>query len=135
MARQNRCTMSPPLKLQTILWRSCRLRCPACGEGRLFVAPFRMHSQCSHCGLSFEREGGFFLGSIYVNYGLTAVLVTIGYFTLFFTEATSPDVALWLCAAFCVLFPLWFFRYARSVWFGLDCYFDPPAAMRDASQE
>jgi uncharacterized protein (DUF983 family) len=123
------------MKLRTILWRSCRLRCPACGEGKLFAGPFRMHAQCSHCGLPFMREGGFYLGSIYVNYGLTAVLVTIGYFTLFFSEATSPDVALWSCVAFCVLFPLWFFRYARSLWLGLDCYFDPPAQMHDAPEE
>jgi hypothetical protein len=27
--------------------------------------------------------------------------------------------------AFCLLFPLWFFRYARSLWLGLDYYFDP----------
>jgi uncharacterized protein (DUF983 family) len=123
------------MKLRTILWRSCRLRCPACGEGKLFAGPFRMHAQCSHCGLPFMREGGFYLGSIYVNYGLTAVLVTIGYFTLFFSEATSPDVALWSCVAFCVLFPLWFFRYARSLWLGMDCYFDPPAQMRDTRED
>ena len=34
--------------------------------------------------------------------------------------------------AFCVLFPLWFFRYARSFWLGLDYYFDPPAAAASA---
>ena len=31
------------------------------------------------------REPGFYLGSIYVNYGLTAVLITAAYFLLFFT--------------------------------------------------
>jgi hypothetical protein len=32
---------------------------------------------------------------------------------------------LWPLAAFCVFFPLWFFRYARSLWLAFDEYFDP----------
>jgi hypothetical protein len=56
------------------------------------------------------------------------VLVTIGYFALYFSEVVSPDTALWICLAFCLLFPLWFFRYARSLWLALDCYFDPQGA-------
>ncbi len=84
-----------------------------------------MHPDCEACGLHYEREPGFFLGSIYVNYGLTALLVTIFYFVLFFTGWTSPQTALWIVAAFAVLFPLWFFRYARSLWLGFDQYWDP----------
>jgi len=89
-----------------------------------------MRESCDQCGLPLVREPGFYLGSIYVNYGLTAVLVTCGYFALYFSEAVSPDAALWICTAFCLLFPLWFFRYARSLWLGMDFYFDPPAAAK-----
>ncbi len=86
-----------------------------------------MRESCRECGLPFHREPGFYLGSIYVNYGLTAVLVTGGYFALYFSRVVSPDAALWICLAFCLLFPLWFFRYARSLWLGIDYSFDPPA--------
>jgi hypothetical protein len=27
--------------------------------------------------------------------------------------------------AFVVLFPIWFFRYARALWLGFDQYMDP----------
>ena len=54
--------------------RSLLLRCPVCGQGKLFRGWFAMHERCERCGVKFEREPGFFLGSIYVNYGLTAVL-------------------------------------------------------------
>lgn len=84
-----------------------------------------MHAQCEHCGFHFERGPGFWLGSIYVNYGLTALLVIAAYFALFFTDAIPQQWVLWLLTAFCVLFPLWFFRYARSIWIGVDLYFDP----------
>jgi uncharacterized protein (DUF983 family) len=114
------------MKLRTILWRSCRLRCPACGEGQLFRDWIHMHERCASCGLPFDRGPGYYLGSIYVNYGLTALLVTAGYFAGYFSESMSPNALLWTCAAFCVFFPLWFFRYARGIWLGLDHYFDPP---------
>jgi hypothetical protein len=87
-----------------------------------------MHERCECCGFKFDRSPGYWLGSIYVNYGLTALIVTAAYFVLFFTEALPQTAVLWLLTAFCVVFPLWFFRYARSVWIGFDLYFDPPRA-------
>lgn len=45
-------------------------RCPQCREGMMFMHPgwqlhkaTRMHETCPHCGLKFEIEPGFFLGS------------------------------------------------------------------------
>jgi uncharacterized protein (DUF983 family) len=108
----------------TILGRALRLRCPRCGQGKLFHGWFAMHGECSSCGLKYQREPGFFLGSIYFNYGLTALLVTAAYFIGFFSGA-DPDVLLWSLTAFCLLFPLWFFRYARSLWLAFDQYWDP----------
>lgn len=110
---------------QTVLWRSLRLRCPRCGQGKLFKGWFTMHPRCESCGLVYEREPGFFLGSIYVNYGLTAMLVTIGYFGLFFADVMTPQQVLWLMLAFSLVFPLLFFRHARSLWLGFDQYWDP----------
>src|SRR5690242_17219780 len=129
------------MRLWQILGRSFRLRCPACGRGKLFAGWFTMRPQCEHCSLRFEREPGFFLGSIYANYGLTAVLVTAAYFALFFTNTLTDPQRLWSLVAFSVIFPLWFFRYARSLWLGFDQLFDPrarqapvaPAADRDSS--
>jgi len=108
------------------VWRSIRLRCPHCGQGRMFGGYFRMHPACPRCGLPFEMGAGYYLGSIYVNYGITALLVIIGYFAMFLGTNLSDRTRLWLLAVFCVLFPMWFFRYARSLWRGMDHYFDPP---------
>src|SRR5689334_12564647 len=102
--------------LWKLLGRGLRRRCPHCGQGRLFLGWFRMPERCEICGFKFERGPGYWLGSIYVNYGLTAVIVTVTYFVLFFTDALPQIAILWLLTAFCVLFPLCFFRYARSIW-------------------
>ena len=112
-------------RFRTIFLRAVRLRCPACGQGKLFKGWFQMQPACEHCGLTYQREPGYFLGSIYFNYGLTALLVVVFFFGLFLGAGISPQMLLWPLAVFCFVFPLWFFRYARSLWLGFDHYFDP----------
>lgn len=110
---------------QTLVWRSLRLRCPVCGVGKLFAGPFKMHADCSACGTKFEREAGFFLGSIYFNYGLTALVVAIAYPVLLFSKTASEKTLLLSALAFTLLFPTWFHRYARALWLGFDQFMDP----------
>jgi uncharacterized protein (DUF983 family) len=123
----------------TMMWRAWRLRCPRCGQGWLFKNWIAMHPHCPWCELKYEREPGYFLGSIYINYGLTAMLVTISYFTLLFSKVVSAQTALWIVAAFALLFPIFFFRYARSLWLGFDHFWDPsvdePLPRESASDE
>jgi uncharacterized protein (DUF983 family) len=113
------------MRFRTIFWRSCQLLCPRCGHGKLFIGWFRMHERCGHCGLPYQREPGYFLGSIYFNYGLTALIMTVTFFVGFLGFSISANTLLWPLTAFCVLFPLWFFRYARSLWLGFDEFVDP----------
>jgi hypothetical protein len=84
-----------------------------------------MFHHCVYCGLVYERESGYFLGSIYFNYGLTALAVTIGYPLLVFGFELPSNVIFWSALVFCVLFPMWFFRYARSLWIAFDQLCDP----------
>jgi len=113
------------MRFWTILARSLLLRCPACGRGKLFRGWFKMHERCANCELDFLPEPGYYLGSIYFNYFVTALLVTFIFFGLYFAADVDPGVMLWPLAAFCVIFPLWFFRYARALWRGFDELFDP----------
>lgn len=115
----------PPLPFWRTVFRSGRLRCPRCGDSGLFDGWFTMRPFCDECRLDFRQEPGFYLGSIYFNYGLTALIVTVAYFTLYFGTGLSDRSLLIGLTAFCVLFPLWFFRYARSLWLGFDQYWDP----------
>ncbi len=74
-----------------------------------------MYERCDACGLKYQREAGYFLGSIYFNYGVTALLVTATYVPLFFIWEIPARVLLPAALALCILFPLWFFRYAQPV--------------------
>jgi hypothetical protein len=107
-----------------ILGRALRLRCPRCGKGKLFRGVFKMHRECDVCKLQYEREPGFYLGSIYVNYGLTAVLTTLLYFWGF-SRGVNENVLLGSLAIFCFGFPVLFFRHARAIWLAFDQFWDP----------
>jgi uncharacterized protein (DUF983 family) len=109
------------------LRRALALRCPLCGEGRLFASWFRMVRNCSGCRFKFEREPGYFLGSIYVNYGLSVALVIVTLVTTtIWPVSTTLQVS--IVAAIVAFFALWFFRYARALWLAFDVSIAPPEA-------
>jgi uncharacterized protein (DUF983 family) len=113
-------------RLVQLMTRGLRLRCPACGKTRIFRGWFTMHEACSECGRLFDRGPGYFLGSIYFNYGVTAALVLAIYFSLFFSETFTDGQLLIIVGTFALLFPVWFFRHARSLWIAFDELWDPP---------
>jgi Protein of unknown function (DUF983) len=110
-----------------LLARSLRLRCPRCGQGKLFTGLFMMPVECPQCKLRYERAPGYFLGSTYINYGVTAVAITVVYLSLHAGAGISNRALAGPLAGFCVLFPLYFFRYARALWLALDAFLDPAA--------
>ena len=84
-----------------------------------------MHAECKECSLKLEREPGFYLGAIYFNYGLTAAMATAVFITGSLVGRVDRRHLLWATLALVVVFPLCFFRYARSLWLGFDEYMDP----------
>lgn len=116
--------MSAPISRGTLLSRAVRLKCPQCGESKMFHHWVLMHPACPHCGLKYEREPGYFLGSIYFNYGLTALTTTIAYIVFHFV-LEYPN--LWVVPpllVFCITFPILFFPFARAYWLAMDLSFD-----------
>ena len=108
-----------------MLGHGLRLRCPRCGIGRLYSKPFRMNENCAHCGLKFEREQGYFIGAIYINYAATIAIAVPGFFLLdaFTGIDINQQLAFWI--PFAVIFPLLFFHHSRSLWLVLDHICNP----------
>ena len=103
-------------RLGQMLLRGVLLRCPRCGDGRLFSGFFTMHDRCLQCRYVFEQEQGYFVGAIYINYGATTVLGMAGIFAIeaYISMTLTQQLVIWV--TFAGLFPLWFFRYSRSLW-------------------
>ena len=87
-----------------------------------------MHSGCDQCNLKYEREPGFFLGAIYFNYGLTSLVATIAYPVARFGFGYPQTPTIVCIVSFILLFPVWFHRYARSLWLAFDFFVDPNRA-------
>ena len=64
----------------------------------MYRRPFSMNSYCFHCGLKFEREQGYFVGAIYINYAATVAIAVPGFFLLdAFTHMTiHQQLAIWV---------------------------------------
>lgn len=108
-----------------VLRAALSLKCPHCGEGELFSGFFKMHSNCAHCELKFEREQGFFVGAIYMNYAATVLIVIPGFFLFDYYMDLSPSHQLLLWGGFAIGFPILFFRHSRSLWLSVAYLLDP----------
>jgi uncharacterized protein (DUF983 family) len=103
-----------------MLRRALRLRCPRCGRSPLFAGWFRMHEHCAACGLRYEREAGYFVGAIYVNYAVTIALGLGGVLLLDAIVDLPLAAELGIALTVVALVPLVFFRYSRALWLALD---------------
>ncbi len=106
--------------------RGLKLRCPACGVGRLYQSFVKMNAQCPCCHMVFAREQGYFIGAIYVNVIATESLIFSAYLlSVLLLPVITPTVyaVLFIMA---IMLPLAFYRHARSIWLSFDYVMDPP---------
>jgi uncharacterized protein (DUF983 family) len=98
-------------------------RCPNCGGRTLFKAGtlFVVNPTCPRCGLRIERDEGFFLGSLSLNYGVTLVGFLTPVMLLAYHEVIGTTTAIVLAGVGAILVPALFYRSSRSWW--LMCYY------------
>lgn len=84
-----------------------------------------MHDRCPVCGLLFNREPGYFLGAMYISYGLAlGVILAFGAAIWVLTRWDLYKVALWAVLLFLPFAPMLTFL-ARVLWIYLDQAIDP----------
>jgi uncharacterized protein (DUF983 family) len=113
---------------RTCWGRGLRLRCPHCGQGRLYSGWVRMNHECPHCGLWFYREPGYYVGAMIVNYGVTAGIVLAAYLLSlllpnFWNASTDTKLFAWF--GFAIALSLALFRHSRSLWLAMDYWLEP----------
>jgi uncharacterized protein (DUF983 family) len=104
-------------RLQVVA-RGLSNRCPNCGGRTLFREGtlFEVNKECPVCGLRFERDEGFFLGSMSLNYGVTLVCFLTPVLLLAYKGVVGATTAIVLAGAGSIGFPLLFYRSSRSWW-------------------
>lgn len=104
-------------------------RCPRCGSGGMFKSGLAgllfMNNECAKCGLNYLRESGYYLGAMYVSYGL-------GVFTVLPVATYLGAVAKWPLALVMTIMVvqtlvsvLLFLRFSRIIWLYVDEKLDP----------
>jgi uncharacterized protein (DUF983 family) len=108
-----------PRSIGVTLWRSLKLRCPACGRASVIERPFNIRKSCPACGVIFKREEGFFVGAIMANVVATEVLILLTYFVcLLITRADQMILTILFVVG--IVFPLAFYHHSWALWLGLD---------------
>jgi hypothetical protein len=84
-----------------------------------------MYERCPVCGLKFEREQGYFLGAMYISYGLALVTIAVIALLLWaFTSGGLQRIVIWAVLLFLPLAPAVTF-FSRVLWIYFDRAIDP----------
>jgi uncharacterized protein (DUF983 family) len=90
--------------------------CPNCGGHTLFKQgkPFELNRECPSCGLKIEKDEGFFLGAMAINYGVTCIGLLAPLAILWYYGVLSSRTATVLAVVLALGAPLALYRSSRS---------------------
>jgi uncharacterized protein (DUF983 family) len=110
-----------------IIARGLTNRCPNCGGRTLFKSGtfFEINKECPQCGFKIERDDGFFIGSMSLNYGVTLVGFLTPVLLLAYYQVIGVTLASVLAGVGALLLPVLFYRSSRSWWL-MNYYFFVP---------
>jgi DNA-directed RNA polymerase subunit RPC12/RpoP len=110
-----------------IVARGLANRCPNCGGRTLFKpgALFDINPHCPQCGLKIERDEGFFLGSLSLNYGVTLICFLLPVMLLAWHGVIGSTTAFILAGVGAIGIPALLYRSSRSWWL-MNYYFFLP---------
>ena len=100
-------------------------RCPRCRQGKIYRTLFSMHGHCTVCRLKFQREQGYFLGALYVYYGLSLPIFLSLVFWVSTWKLWSEYFIVFPALLMYVPFIPFTYRTARIIWIHFDRFVDP----------
>lgn len=120
------------MKIPELIYSTATNTCARCHKGKVFKTknPYdlknalNMYESCSHCGLVYEKEPGFFYGALYVSYALmsgTFITWFVGDLLWFHLSTVQLIVAVSLTLLF--FFPI-AFRWSRLIWLNFFIKYD-----------
>lgn len=113
--------------LRILLARGVRKRCPLCGKGRAFASFFRIRERCPHCRYLFEREEGYWVGAVIMNFVFVEAWFAVLFITVVF--ATAPDIAWFPLLVVGIvtngILPVILYPNSKTIWMAVDLHFHP----------
>ena len=94
-----------------------------------------MWERCPSCGLRFEREAGFFVGALFVNFAATEALMfawIAGSFLLTLPHPHVTPVLLIGVGVICTVVPIAFYPFSKTIWAAIHLAMEPLAEAEEA---
>ncbi|MFD0792926.1 DUF983 domain-containing protein [Mucilaginibacter litoreus] len=115
-----------------------KAKCPRCRRGDIFASGTysftgqKMHEKCSHCGLYYEREPGYWYVAMFVSYALNvAEMVTAAVALHILTGSDSPWVYVGVLLGIIFILSPFNYRYSRVIllyWLTPGLHYEPERA-------
>lgn len=117
----------PSASRAALIGRGLAGRCPRCGAGGIFKSFFDLHERCPNCGVKYERESGYWVGSMIIvttiTFGLFVALLVGGMIL------TWPDVPWnWLLGVTIganLVVPILAYPRSKTLWSALEMSWHP----------
>jgi uncharacterized protein (DUF983 family) len=109
---------TPVSRVTKSMLRGLLLRCPQCGQGRLFAGPIAMQGACSECGHTYEFHPGNWSGAVMISQMLMG-LIAIPVFLLL-SLLTPMDFTMRVFWTVVIVLALWLITYRniKGLWYG-----------------
>lgn len=113
-----------------IIKSTLSLNCPQCRSSKLFKGPFNfknplnMYERCSVCNQKFEPEPGFYIGAMFVSYGLSTFMLLIPALILVFGFGWNVNNVMLLVVTIVAISFFKILRLSRSIWIHINVKYD-----------
>jgi len=107
--------------------RALLMRCPVCGQRKIFTRWLKMADHCPRCGFVFERQEGHFIGAVGMNTIITiaALMGSIAVGMII----TAPDMAvvpiLIVAISITIVLPIVIHPMCRMLWTAIHLLMQP----------
>ena len=113
-------------RVRTLVGRSLTRHCPYCGGGHIYRNLMTLKETCPTCGIPFEREEGYFVGTYAVNLVAALVLgMVVVVSVLALTDLSVLQIQI-LGVAVAIALPVFGYPLSAALWMALDLILDPP---------
>ena len=120
---------NPKQSKDNLLQLILKEKCPNCGRGDVYQKKKHllelpvMNDRCDDCNYYFDREPGYFLGAMYISYGLAVLQGIITFFTLYFFFPNTPTIwVVLIILAVIFLFSIKNYKLSRIIYIHIFPY-------------
>lgn len=107
------------MSISAVIKRGLRLRCPACGKGKLYSGFLQVADSCSHCGLELKKHDAAD-GPAYVVMSLMSIKVVVLALILEFTAEPPVWLHILIWVPFTILGSLILLRFTKSLFIAIQ---------------